>query len=530
MLSFIGIVLSIILSIFSTGIMSYLALAIPIGPWIAPTVVLMAMVCMHVLRIIYTNQLLGYVTIAASVGGIIATAFSFSFPTLYFLDATLFASWLANPLYFCSVLAGLALSAGSLGYVLANAFEHHLIDQEKLSFPIANMIQRMIVAQRQITKAYELMVGFFVTSIFCLLQDGWKNCVGMIPKSITLFPAYSFGIFTTPALVFDIWPLLWSIGFVTGHVIAIPLAIGAVLKYMFVDVVHAHYFTNLSSVEFSLAFCSGLVLYGTIHSFMSLPKSLMTFFRKIRFDNSSSLQNIIAYNNGMHVCIVLTLVVLFLSLFSFPWYVQIYLLGATIFWTYQIAIIGGKVGLAPLGRFATFVMVPAMVLFNLNYVQIVLVATFVEICAGVTVDMLFGRKLMRDLPLNREAAHRYQLLGLIVSSLVIGSIFWILITKFNLGSTQLFAVKAQSRKLLINAHQFNYIVLVIGAAVGLVLDYMKINGALVLTGILMPVNYSFGLIVGSLLTLLVKQKEEWYPVWSGVFAANSLWMILQAML
>ncbi len=528
-----SLVLSIIMSIFSTGVMSYLALAIPIGPWIAPTIVLITLLVLHCIKSAYKNTIISYVTIAGSVGGILATAFSFSFPTLYFLDASLFKEWLHNPFYFCVVLAGLAISAGSFGYLIANMLEKKLIDEEQLAFPIGQMVYKMINSQGQIQRAYELMVGFLGTGIFCILQNGFRTCVGIIPKTITLLRSHTISYFSFPVITLDLWPLLWSIGFVTGHVIAMPIAVGAVLRYIMVEPINRAFFANLSSIEFALAYCSGLVLYGTLHSFIGLPKTVIKLFdniKKIYGKNGNQHEKNYFTQDVLSVLTVAVLNVLFLSYFSFTWYVQVYLFASTCFWTYQIALIGGKVGLAPLGRFATFVMVPAMLLFSIDIVQIVIIATYVEICGGVTVDILFGRKLAKLADLSSSQVRLYQLLGLCVSAACVGIIFWLLISHFDLGSTELFASKAQSRKLLISVHSFNYIVLGIGVLSALVLDYLKINAALVLTGILMPVNISLGLVIGGLSTLLTNDKERWYPFWSGVFVANSLWMIIRSLL
>jgi hypothetical protein len=35
------------------------------------------------------------------------------------------------------------------------------------------------------------------------------------------------------------------------------------------------------------------------------------------------------------------------------------------------------------------------------------------------------------------------------------------------------------------------------------------------------------LIAGGLSTYLVKEKEEQYPFWSGVYATNSLWIFIK---
>ena len=48
----------------------------------------------------------------------------------------------------------------------------------------------------------------------------------------------------------------------------------------------------------------------------------------------------------------------FLCYTQFSLFSQLYLLAFTILCTYQMLIIAGKLGIAPLGRFATFVLLP----------------------------------------------------------------------------------------------------------------------------------------------------------------------------
>jgi len=207
---------------------------------------------------------------------------------------------------------------------------------------------------------------------------------------------------------------------------------------------------------------------------------------------------------------------------------QLYLVAFSFVCAYQITNIAGKIGLAQLGRFATFVMVPAMFLFTVSHTQIVLIATFVEICGGVATDILFGRKIAYLGGISIKKMKMFQYLGLVVSSLTVGVVFWLLINHFELGSADLFAQRAQARQLLINVKSFDFYVLIIGFVFGYVLKRINLNPMLVLGGLLMPLNISLSLIVGGLCTLLVKNKEEWYPFWSGVFASNSVWMLIRA--
>ena len=111
-----------------------------------------------------------------------------------------------------------------------------------------------------------------------------------------------------------------------------------------------------------------------------------------------------------------------------------------------------------------------------------------------------------------------------------GIVFWLLLSNLQLGGAELFAQRAQARALLIHAQHFNFYVLLVGMVFGLVLKLTPLSPMLVLGGLLMPINITFGFVGGALLTLFTKKPQEWIPFWSGVFAANSIWMIVRAFL
>jgi len=527
------VIVSIFLSIFSTAVMSYISIATPIGPWIAPTLVLCAMVLFRLFRpSFFSTEPLTLVTVSGSVGGIIATAIGFSFPTLYFLDQALFTSWVSRPLYFMAIVGGLSFSAGLLGIWVASLLEKKLLIEESLSFPIGQMVYKMISAGKQLRKALELIVGFFSTLFFCFVQDGARLFSPLIPKGISVIPATRVGLFSIPALAIDLWPMLWAIGYITGFSIVLPLLVGALTKIVLLDPLHIFAFARLEGKEVVFAFCSGMVVSGAILSFLDVPKSIIQTIKKLTGTgiSSSSFAWAEYKQHTLEGAGCLLSCVLFLSFLGFSFLSQLYLIIGSIICAYQIAVIAGKIGLAQLGRFATFVMVPALFLFNLTSAQIVIIASFVEICGGVATDILVGRKIGQLAQLSHRKIRLYQYLGLLVASLTIGLIIWLLVTHFQLGSPELIAQRAFARHSLINLAHFDYWVLLIGCLYGLLLKFVKVNPMLVLGGLLMPINMTIGLVVGGLLTLLTKDKETYFPFWSGVFAGNSIWMLLKTIL
>jgi len=172
-------------------------------------------------------------------------------------------------------------------------------------------------------------------------------------------------------------------------------------------------------------------------------------------------------------------------------------------------------------------MVPGLLLFGFNALQITLLATFVEIAGIVAVNMMFGQKVAQLAAIDSKKMWTYQWLGLVVSAVSTGIIFWLLITHFGLGSSELIAMRAQSRAVLVQAFTFNYWVMILGFIFSYSLKYIGINPTLVFGGLLMGLDTSLMLIAGGLSTYAVKHKEDHYPFWSGVYATTSLWIFIK---
>lgn len=529
--------LSVFLSLFSTTVMSYIAMATPIGPWIAPTLVLLVMLIGGVIRVSFSQRQIVLPVVAGSIGGIMATACGFSFPTLYFLDPDLFNAWLQAPFFFISILFFLTFSSGLLAFFLANQVDRHILLQNDLTFPIAQLVGGMIADQNQAAKAWQLSLGSIVAWLVGVVCHGIGSVPGYMPSLVKIAAAFRVWLLQIPALTIDLdtAPMLLAIGFVTGHVIALPLLVGVVSRMFLVDPCAQLFFASLSYTEVSMAFCSGMVLMGAGVDLLAVARQ--SFFKiGARFNQDVIKKQIsdicfsIKRERIGFMFLSLLFFVVGLHYFSFPWYVILYLICATVICSYQMAIIAGKVGLAYLGRFATFVMVPAMLLFTLDRIQIVFIAAIVEISGGIMVDLLCGRKLAEFAEIDLLEVRRYQMLGLLVSSLTIGFVFFHLLTTWELGSGHLFAYKAQSRHLLINARCFDFRLVCLGGFFGWFLKRIRVNPGLVLGGLLMPVSSSILLILGGLYALSAKNKEQSIPFWSGIFTGNSLSIFVRALL
>jgi hypothetical protein len=526
-----------LLSLWATAIMAYVSMATSIGPWIAPTLLLLIYALYGIAQKTPLPSTLIQIVAGSSPGGIAATAFGFSFPALFFLDQNLYQQMVSTPLFFISLSGGIVLLGGWLGLLLAQQSESYLHKDKEYPFPVGKMIFSMARKGHDRFHHAQLWIGTIFFALWTWIQSKMHLLASVLPLSYIRF----FSLFPTGNLT--VMPMLLSVGFVAGKMLAIPLLTGTVLKVLLLQPFHATYYSGVHIMEFFLAFCTGMVLCGVLHSLTTLPSAIKRIIERFcfawSFKKSSAVDTLPAkhtestfsYTFSFIAQAVLFIVCFMASSFylGLSFIVQLYVIVTTYFCVHQMIVLGGTMGIVPLGRFATFVMVPALFLFSLDYVQLIAIATFVEVAGGVAVDALFAQKAAQLASMEKRSIQLIQYIGICLAALFCGIIFLLLSSKFQIGSAALGAYKAQARALLVHAHKLDdYLLVGCGLACGWILSLLKINPSMVLGGILMPLDYSLGLIVGGMCTYLVPQKEQWLPFASAIFAANSLWMIIKA--
>jgi uncharacterized oligopeptide transporter (OPT) family protein len=544
------------LSIITTAILAYISIATMIGPWIAPTIVLITTFFTKFRpnknSLIKNFQDISLIQSIAAGGGVIATGIGFALPILYFLDRKTFEAWLTSPLHFCSLITNACLSAGCLGIMLGRMFAPKMIFNKNLPFPVSQLTYKTITAQSQTSQSKSFFKGVISTITISFFKDGVFYFHGFLPKKISLLQSV-FG----KELTISIWPTLWAIGYTTGPRIAIPLLIGVISKYFVLYPLNYHasffsfkLFSAFDPLTFATAFCSGLVLSEVLTGLLKNPKS---FYRRIRlyfteifkskkifnyFSKNPIKQKIVlskcaTYSKILSILEPFLAIISFVFLFSYlnlSLLAQLTLFVFTIIATYEISFIGCKIGLVQFGRYSAFVLIPMILLFKLNFIQITAVCVYFNICAAAASDILFDYKTGEFCGIDQEQIHVAQWIGLIIPSLSIGFILYLLFTQLQLGSEHFFAHRGQSKALLIKTLNFNSYVVSSGFFYGLLLKKLKISPTMTFGGIIMPNNITFSLVIGGFLSLITQKKENYLSFCSGVFASESLWIILSLIL
>lgn len=541
---FFTVILGIFFSLFSTLILSYVSMATMVGPWIAPTIVLLSHSCIALFftksNDQQTTKSVAIMQAIGSGGGIIATGVGFALPMLYFLDADIFLQWLKNPWYFCTLLTIICILAGGLGLLLGRWWSWQFLDEQKLPFPVSNLTYQVITSKNHPSQAKKLLHGIGGTLFVCFARDGIRNMQGIISKTYYLFPSI-----LAKEVALSIWPSLWSIGFTVGLSITIPLCIGMISKYLVLYPLanHALYlpyslFEPLAPEIFAIAFCSGLVACELI---LNMPNYIKLLWRSIsRLSLSQLAKHIFTIKNRwsgvktdnvtvfkvFEISLISIGMIALFSYFKFSLITQIFLLIFTIIATYSINQIGGEIGMIPFGRFSTFIVVPLLFLFNLTSVQATITCVFFNICAATASDLLFDYKTGDLCLIDRKKMYAYQWIGLIATALGIGIFLWLLFTHLELGTEALFAQRGKAKALLLQSLYFDKYIVGLGIVFGWILKKCKVNPTMVFGGLIMPNSISIGLLIGSLGTLLTKNTEKYQPICAGILAAESLWILI----
>lgn len=526
----IGLLLTSLLTFIITGFMLYVAMVTGIGPWIGPVTGILIQGVSSFFSSLFMQRMGFLITVSSSVGGIIGTAFGFSFPTWFFLEKDLFMDYVANhTLAFFLLIISVVVVAGLVGTLSSDLFYKELVEEKNLPFPVGTMTYQAIMHHNPQEKKY-MFSGIALYAGYSLLFI--KRFLGkwVVPLQYSFYSGFTSSWIAIPAftLDFSIVPLLISIGFVAGSIMALPLAIGALMKMSVLNWLY-NYYSFLPNNDFLFAFCSGIVLSGTVGSLLQQLYSFLKAFYNVYAQRSLSYTY--TWQSDYKWLVVLgVIVIVYARWYQFSLLGGLYLFVTTLLCAYQISFIAGKIGLALLGRFATFVMVPGVMLFNWNPLQITLVATFVELVGGIAVDNLQGKKTFQLAHMNVKDYRIYHYVALLAAALATAVCFYYFVMHYQLGSSLLCAQRAQARALLLQVATVNMQVLVWGICGGLVLKYFSCNPILVLSGLLMPFSSLVPLTVGGLCALIIKDHKKYESFFSGVYVANACLSVIRMFL
>jgi hypothetical protein len=193
------------------------------------------------------------------------------------------------------------------------------------------------------------------------------------------------------------------------------------------------------------------------------------------------------------------------------------MLFALVFVLLEALKLAATIGLVPFGRFATIIMVPALLMFKLDSFAIVILCLFASISIAAGTSFMFNKKIGELVNIENS---------FILKSQFAGIVFLFLFNRLELGTPALFAQRGQSRAMLAQAFNLNIPSLFIGFVCLLFLRLFKISEMLVFSALIMPIQMSLSMLLGSVVALLCEKTKESDFFFAGIFSGESLYVII----
>jgi hypothetical protein len=511
--------------VFASGVMVYVSVVSGIGPWIAPALVILFSPLVWALSTKRADRyrILGLWQGLGAQAGLVATAVGFVAPTAAFLDPERFALWLANPSKMIGFLALLIGLIGAVGLVIGHGLAHYYLSSDA-AFPVSRLVISTIHAHDQKESAQRLALGAGIGGILVLLRDGlvtpWGVFEPVLRRTIRLFKAGVLG-----HIGISVWPTIWAIGLMVGGAVVLPFSVGLVTKFLLpiicswidacsVDVWH------LRSGGILVSFCSGLIISELI---LQLPQAFSWAKASLSYLQETGKHLTLWGYKAWIVIITSAVVIGLVCLGLLPVWLAI-AVGTTPLAVYHMGKLGVGIGFVPFGRFATLVMLPALLIGQATSLEAVLVSLIVSIAGATAVNLVFQYHIADQLDIDRKTVYWYQWYALVIGACATAAAFWLLSSRLHIGSPLFIAYRGRARALLISALDFSPKLLTVGVVYGVILRFLGIGPSLVFGGLIMPVEVVITFILGALSRRIFKSESLAYPLASGIFLLESLWV------
>lgn len=529
-------------AILASVVLLYIAISSGIGPWIAPVIVLAAAAFGQLFGLFResTSQRLALIQSAGAHVGLTAVAVGFTLPTYFFIDQAAFMGFIyEKPLHFCALLTVFVGLWSLVGTFLGQVFAEHFLLDKSLKIPVADVVKTTITVSSEKKEFKSLLRGIGIGAALCTVRD-------------FLLAKFSFGFVRFSPLPFigvmgnvmahAIAPTIWAVGFIAGPAMAIALFIGISSKYFVLQPLYGLISSfrsdyALSLEQYLVAVSSGLALSDLFSGLVNMlfegaaackePRFMRTLPQAVEgfWEKMKELSNNLQYELLGLSCLMGMIFFWWIGISS-PWLLM-YLVLATGMSVYQMTLIAGQIGFVQFGRFATFVMLPALVFFSVTPLQAVVICAVVCIVGAATANMLFQYRLADELSIPRLSMYRIQLVSSVLGAVSIAVVFWLLCSHLTLGTSELFAFRGYSRALLIQSFNFDLFSVGIGLLFGLFLRYFGAAPSMVLGGLLMPRELVIAFVLGAGFGYLVEKPKQYMATASGIFAAEAVWVFLR---
>ncbi|MEA1993691.1 MAG: OPT/YSL family transporter [Euryarchaeota archaeon] len=445
---------------------------------------------------------------AASTGGILAAGICFTIPAIHFLDQELFDSLTSDPKSFILKTFVLAFVGGIFGVLFSAYLRKNMIIEEKLPFAIGEATADTIRAGEKEggRKIKILLSAFGLSAIFTALRDGVSLSIGKIHFALeSVIPV--FKRFQSGAFKFEVpfMPMAIGAGYLIGYRIVSIWFLGCLFSYyVFQPFIHYFYDVPMAQMtEYVLPLGVGAVIGGGIIIFILkvIPSSIKTFKAMI---SAKVLKDEV---NPRWIPVFAVLAV-FIMTTILDLTIAASILAIIGIWV-MTALAGrltGEVSIDPMEVFAVLIVLFVKIAVSLSTYESIFIAAIAAVSVGVAGDLLFDLKAGHMLGTSPKEQAKAQMLGVVIGSLVVGISLLAILNAFDLGSSELFALQAQSVAYMLGAIDLK--IFLLGAVIGTAITLLGRSGMVFGVGIFIPLYLSVAFFIGGAVNYLNRKKTK----------------------
>jgi hypothetical protein len=494
-------------SVFSTGMMGYLAMSTQLGPWVAP---IFSVVVMTLIIPFFNAQWIKkhaiIIITSGSVGGMIGICLGFSLPSFYFMHRSLFEYWVEHTNHFFMIVGAFVLVSASYAFLIAYVLRDYFLVKTHPDFPMSKLIYDVIYIDKNKNARLMMLLGLFGSGLW---------------NALAFVPAFSLSSYSS---FIHMTPLLSSVGFITALNSAVSILIGLIIRVIILRAVHIYIPSNLTDYAFLITFCSGMLFSWFVAYFYDFLKEKPLSAHKSFLFKMSSQKWFVFWCLGTAAIVLAFFAYWNMNVFMmFLMFALLMLLAR-----YMVDIIS-VFGIIEIDTYVWFLLLMAIYFIPATSLSIVALSIFSMICLGLVVNFMFSYKLADFSGIDYKVIIKYQLIAVISSACVAGFWFWYLNHVFGFGSFDLIANKTHELDAIIKYGKYNYKIFLAGFGLTVFLRRFTEHVLTITGGVLMSPYVSTALIASGAVAHLIKDRQRLYPVCFGVYAGHMLWMVLSAL-
>lgn len=490
--------------ILSIIMLAYVSMASYLGPFISPLVLIL-----YFKLFLATDNKALFVQSACQSGALFCTAVGFVLPTVFFADPIAWKVLLSKPLQFCIQIFLIGIGAGLLGtFVAWNTKTESTNPTSRLIFSIFKSLGRS---------------GQDLAIFLSGLSSSLITIFRITCESITRAKFCSF-----------LMPTILAIGLISGTKILASICTGAIFKILF-GIFQTQIMAYTGSPDSLLTiqqFCLGALGWDLLTGLSKfIIKNIFKTNGLTRLEKESILTKLGKYTSNLAwlkatLLVFMSLICsgILISTLQIPLTLALLTIVITIICAQELSKIVASIGLAPLGRFATFAMLGSM-LFKQSKEINVFIACFCALACAASANTVLQMAIAKLAKIEEKQIIMHHIVGLILASLGAGMVFLIFFKTMNFQHGIALAQRAQMRAILMQSWTTKPFIIIIGAITAIAFKLMRIEIAMFFAGLLMNVEQTIVFILGSILGALIKKHlntEKLNSICSGLLLGESI--------